>query len=184
MAIIVDPGAWTNLAGGKWVRQMGDRAQKHARKPKQEKLKKPLEVQGVGRGTQSANWSTRMPIVVLNKEGDAVEQIYEVPTLEGEDGADIPALLGLRSMRAKDAVLEMAPGKECLTFPGPGGYTINWSPGTVHIPLEVAPSGHYVIPCDAFGKVSAKEGGLEEEVTVLHADLGEYRVPPPPAPKM
>ena len=120
MGIIVDPGAWTNLAGGKWVRELKERAEKHKLKCEQEKLKRPLEVQGVGRGTQSAVWASKMPIAVKNREGTAVEHIFEVPTLEGEDGADIPALLGLRSMRAKDSVLEMGPGKECLTFPGPG----------------------------------------------------------------
>ena len=189
MAIIVDPGAWTNLAGGKWVRDLCRRAKTHAKEAKQEKLHRPLEVQGVGRGTQSANWTTKIPIAVLNKEGTFIEQIFEVPTLEGEDGADVPALLGLRSMRAKDAVLEMAGGKECLTFPGPGGYTIEWSPGTVHLPLEVAPSGHYVIPCDGYANLSQPEaGGLVEEQTVLMADLDEYRAhgtpwsPPPPPP--
>ncbi len=88
-------------------------------------------------------------------------------------------------MRGKEAVLEMAPGKECLTFPGSGGYTIDWSPGTVHIPLEVAPSGHYVIPCDQYGNLPRREeGGLVEERTVLLADIDAYRqpVPPPPPP--
>jgi hypothetical protein len=126
-----------------------------------------------------------MPIAVRNQEGNYIEQIFEVPTLEGEDGADVPALLGLRSMRAKESVMEMAPGKECLTFPGPGGYTIDWSPGTIQIPLEVAPSGHYVIPCDSYDLLPKEKGGLVEEKTVLLADLDDYRkssTPTPPAP--
>ena len=189
MAIIVDPGAWTNLCGGKWARECAHRAHRHNREPKQEKLARPLEVAGVGRGTQTAIWATKMPIAVVNKEGNYVEQIFEVPTLEGEDGADVPALLGLRSMRAKDAVLEMASGQECLTFPGPGGYKIEWSPGTVQLPLEVAPSGHYVIPCDAYSKLTRQQGGVaEERIVLLEARLDEYRgeiastLPPAPPP--
>ena len=57
------------------------------------------------------------------------------PTVEGT-GSELPALLGLRSIRDKEGVLETAPGKERLTFPGPGGYTITWSPGTVVLQLE------------------------------------------------
>ena len=181
-SIIVDPGAWTNLVGGRWARALAHRAEQYHQKCKQELMRKPLEVQGVGRGTQSAKWMAKMPIAVLNKDGVAMPQIFEVPTLEGEDGADIPALLGLKSLRGKNAVMEMEPGKECLTFPGPGGYTIEWSPGTVQIPLEVAPSGHYVIPCDAYGKLPQKSGGLVEEKTVLMAGVDEYLIPPPPAP--
>ena len=167
----------------------------HKLKPIQEKLSRPLEVQGVGRGTQSAKWATKVPISVLEGADKYVQQVFEVPTLEGEDGADVPALLGLRSMRSKNAVLEMSPGKEMLTFPGPGGYKIEWSPGTVHIPLTVAPSGHYVIPCDSYEKLSPQQGGLATETTVLLAELDEYRAheasvpqpkqppapPPPPA---
>ena len=173
MSIIVDPGAWTNLAGGKWVRQLQEKAIKAGHTPKAVKLAKPLEVQGVGKGTQSAIWNTQMPIAISNDMGKFIPQVFEVPTLEGEDGADVPALLGLRSMRGKSAVLEMAPGKECLTFPGEGGYKIEWSPGTQHYPLTVAPSGHYVIPCDSFHKLSKPSGGLVEEKTVLHAWLEE-----------
>ena len=39
-------------------------------------------------------------------------------------------------MRSKNAILEMEAGKECLTFPGEGGYKIEWSPGTLLLPLE------------------------------------------------
>ena len=190
MGIIVDPGAWTNLAGGKWVRQLASKARTHHKKPTQVQLTKQLDVQGVGQGTQTANWAAHLPIAITNGEGSTVEQIFEVPTLEGEGGSDVPALLGLRSMRSKSAILEMAAGKERLTFPGEGGYTIEWSPGTMHIPLEVAPSGHYVIPCDSYEKIQQQEGGLEEEKTVLLAQIQEWinppparTPPPPPAPR-
>ena len=196
MSIIVDPGAWTNLAGGRWVRGMAVKAAQHNKMPDQVKLNKPLDVQGVGHGTQSAQWAARMPIAVTDREGQTKEQTFEVPTLEGEGGADVPALLGLRSMRAKNAILEMAPGKECLTFPGEGGYKIDWSPGTVHLPLTVAPSGHYVIPCDSYAQLNQTQGGLTEERTVLLAQIEEWlsntgtatssatpgRTPPPPPP--
>ena len=87
----------------------------------------------------------------------------------GASGSDLPALLGLRSMRAKGAVLEMTPGKEYLTFPGPGGYKIDWSPGTLRFRLEQAPSGHLIIPCGAFNRLGKQEGGLPHRPTTFHA---------------
>ena len=153
---------------------MGTRAKKYGKEPVAEKIHpKPIEVCGVGNGTQRAVWKSKIPIAVTTQDGKAIEQVFEVPVLEGQEGADVPALLGLRSMRAKNAVLEMAPGREMLTFPGPGDYKVEWPPGTVHIPLEIAPSGHYVIPCDNYKDLSTRKGGIvenPEDIMVLHSN--------------
>ena len=71
-------------------------------------------------------------------------------------------------MKEKNAVLEMTKGKERLTFPGPGGYTIQWAPGARHLPLESAPSGHLMIPCAEFAKVQ-KTSGLQNSSVTFHA---------------
>ena len=62
----------------------------------------------------------------------------------------------------------MAEGKEMLTFPGPGGYKIEWSPGAIHFKLEKAPSGHLVMPCDAFDRVRPTRGGVQGDQLMLH----------------
>ena len=72
-------------------------------------------------------------------------------------------------MRRQKAALQMEAGKEMLTFPGDGGHTIEWSPGTVRIPLTVALSGHYVIPCDQYGQIKTQKGGLVQKKTIFHA---------------
>ena len=72
-------------------------------------------------------------------------------------------------MQAKRSVIEVEKGKERLTFPGPGGYTIQWSPGTMHIPLESAPSGHLVIPLESLDKAKPHRGGLPADPNVFHA---------------
>ena len=41
-------------------------------------------------------------------------------------------------------------GKPTLVLPGLGGYTATWAPGVKIIPLQEAPAGHSVIPCDMF----------------------------------
>ena len=37
-----------------------------------------------------------------------------------------------------------------MVIPGPGGYKIEWGPGTITLPVSAAPSGHLVIPSDHF----------------------------------
>ena len=57
-------------------------------------------------------------------------------------------------MQEKDAVILLRKGKEMMVFPGPGGYKIEWSPGTKRLPMTTSPSGHFVIPCDKFDEVN------------------------------
>ena len=169
LGILVDPGAWTNLAGSNVARKMAHLAAQAGLSPTQAKMNVPLHIQGVGSGCQSCTWQVKVPIAVPDSTGEASNLHYfEAPTVDGT-GADLPALLGLRSMRAKGAVLEMTPGKECLTFPGPGGYKVEWSPGTMHFPLEQAPSGHLIMPTGEFDKLSRQTGGLPQRATTFHA---------------
>jgi len=113
-----------------------------------------------------------LPIACRNDDdGQSKLHRFEVPTLEGS-GGDVPALLGLRSISAKQGVLETKTGSERLSFPGPGGYKIEWSPGTEHFALEKAPSGHLVIPCDGFADVPTSTGGLPPATVTMHANLG------------
>ena len=132
--------------------------------PEQWKMATPLQIAGVGNGTQACNWETRLPICIADSEGNS-ESVhhFETPTVEGA-GEDLPALLGLKSISGKQGVLETAPGKERLSFPGPGGYEIQWSPGTEHFMLKSAPSGHLVIPLGKFENVSDQQGGIPKAI--------------------
>ena len=58
----------------------------------------------------------KLPIAVLDGQGDTNVHTFETPIVEGT-GENIPGLLGLKSIREKKGVLETAPGKEMLTFP-------------------------------------------------------------------
>jgi hypothetical protein len=83
-------------------------------------------------------------------EQDAVKETYRANIAKGS-GIDLPAILGLDSMKEKDSVIILREGKEMMVFPGPGGYKIEWSPGTKVLPMKHAPSGHLVVPCGKFG---------------------------------
>ena len=85
-------------------------------------------------------------------------------------GRALPILYGLESMQTQNAVLEMEQGHPRLTFPGPGGYEIRWSPGTKHIPLQTTPSGHLCFTVDNFDELPHQEAGgiTQNDMTILH----------------
>ena len=90
-----------------------------------------MNIRGVGSGGQQCNRCITVPVAVpvrQNVHGPTVFEPalrfnFETPVVGGP-GADLPALLGLKSMTSRNAVLQMQQGRECLTFPGEGGYEI------------------------------------------------------------
>ena len=60
-----------------------------------------------------------------------------------EQGGELHAL-GLRSLMAKSAVLDM--GTKRLIIPGDGGLRVQASPGIIVLPLQVSESGHLILP--------------------------------------
>ena len=166
LGVIVDVGSWWNLLGKHLARQAAERAIRHGFPPQQRKLEQPLQIQGVGDGTQLCEWQASLTIASPDETGAASLHTFEAPVVGGT-GAGLPGLLGHKTIRDKDGVLQTSPGKEMLSFPGPGGYKIQWSPGTKHFPLTLAQSGHLIIPIDEYDKVPAA-GGLAERQMTFH----------------
>ena len=99
----------------------------------------------------------------------------------GGSGSHLPIIVGLKTMSDNMGVLEICEGKERLAFPGPGGYKIEWSPGTVFMPLERACSGHLMMPLTAYDKLPV-QGGLKKDATpTLHATQADPVSPVAPA---
>ena len=175
MSVIVDVGAWKNLFGRKLVRQAAQLAIAAGYMPEQWEMETPLSIQGVGNGTQQCNWEIRLPIAAEDGNGDTHVHSFETPIVEGT-GEDIPGLLGLKSIREKKGILETEPGKEMLTFPGPGGYEIVFAPGYQQFKLEQAPSGHLVIPISDFSKVKKPTGVPPPRIAFHAQETGEQRI--------
>ena len=109
-----------------------------------------LQAHGVGAGAAPSENVVGMPIAVKGEDGaKATLDKFRANVVEGS-GADLPAILGFNSMQEKDAVIILRRGKEQMVIPGPGGYKIERSPGTITLPVAAAPSGHLVIPSDHF----------------------------------
>ena len=160
--LLIDPGAWSNLAGETWVTEMVTKAVDNGLDPKQRTMTEPFVIHGVGTGTNEALMEVQLPVAISDSDGKASVQTYQAPTVGGA-GKNLPALLGLECMTKHHAVLEMTEGQEYLTYPGPKGYQVTWSAGTKRYKLERAPSGHLILPCDCFEKTDA----LEEQTTAI-----------------
>ena len=167
LSMIVDPGAWTNLMGEKLARDLAERAVKSGLTPRQEPMEKPLSIQGVGNGFQECKFQMSTPIAVADDRGKTTMHQLTVPIVTGS-GADLPGLLGLRSMESLRAILDM--GNRELILPGAGDPVIEWPAGTTRIPLSKAPSGHLVMVVDDFEKALKQKSGLPERTVELLAE--------------
>ena len=153
---LVDPGAYTNLAGAEWAVKQAQLARSAGRQSYKTRMPQAMSIKGVGNGTQSCTDVSSIPISIPRtidpsrpEETSTMEFTFQAPTVEG-GGSALPALLGLKSLTSKNAILEMSEGCEYLTFPGPGLYKIDCAPGAIHIPLQRAPSGHLCFRADLF----------------------------------
>ena len=143
--------------------------------PQQKKMPTPLTVHGVGNGSQKCDWQGECPIAVPQADGTARMGTFTAPIVSGS-GADLPGLLGLRSMEQQRAILDTR--GRTLILPGPGPVEIQLPPGSVCVPLEKAPSGHLVMVVDEFHKISQTSGGVRE--TPKHFLAGAENTPPNP----
>ena len=155
-------GGWDNIQA---LARLADQYGLH---PTETKLPKPIPFYGVGQGAPRADWKAKIQCAVPCSDKTRLVE-FETPAVQ-QGGEELPILYGLDNMQKHNAILEMDPTKQQLTFPGPGGYTIVWAPGAVHIPLHHTPSGHLAFPLDAYQTYKGEKGGLESEQIALHTD--------------
>ena len=128
-------------------------------------LARPLEVGGIGSGTQSAYQSGLHPIGLT----DGTDAMYDSPILPNSGTL---ALLGQKSLKKMRCLLDCFNNK--LYRIGPGGYKINLSPGSVTYPLEESHAGHLMLPCSRF----SRHPNQQQEVQVFAAEEEEPKTSP------
>ena len=158
-SILVDLGSRINIIGQNTEREFAAKAAEYGHKTTYSKRDTVLKINGVGAGHSPCLVEATLPLALKYSDEPIKLESYKTNIATG-CGKDLPAILGSISMQDKDAVLILRKGKEFMAFPGPGGYKIEWSPGTKLLPMEAAPSGHLVIPCDSFAQ--AKPPGDDE----------------------
>ena len=81
--------------------------------------------------------------------------------------SDLPGLLGFNALRANKAVLDFSTLR--MHFCGPGDLEVERTlpPGSETFQLEVAPSGHLVLPCCEYNPTSSSSGLNESSLTLI-----------------
>ena len=181
-SLIVDPGSVGNLCGDKWAKEVAIAANRNGHNPSYQQRARPLQVSGVGSGSQKCNYDCRLPIGLRHSKSQQTT-LGEL-TIPAVQSSDLPGLLGKQSLKRNRAVWDFVTDK--LYFMGPGDHDLEKAmpPGTDVFQLETAPSGHSVLPCCEFSSAS----GSTEHTLTLITNRGEATnrrttpgLPPPPA---
>eukprot|EP00973_Karenia_brevis_P037489 5171382-Karenia_brevis.AAC.1 len=114
------------------------RVHKHV---KEDVMHKPVKVEGVGNGQQQTGAQVVVPGSVRTEDGRVIASEYHAPVLQD---SDIPALLGLRSLKKSRAVLDMINNK--LHLCGQGQVRFTPPPGTRTLCLVESEWGHLLLP--------------------------------------
>ena len=126
-----------------------------------------MTVNGVGSGSQRALWQTTIPTALTRSDGSVGLTEYTAPVVEG---ADLPPLLGLRSLKANRVILDLV--RNVMIICGPGDCKIEPPPGSETYPLEHTPSGHLVLPISAYARHKA-QNNPRDTITALHSRQDE-----------
>ena len=149
-----------NLCGEKWLLRQRDLATKFGRQTFIRSTTKPMTVEGVGKGTQSCKGEAKVPICLHTQSGNRKDTHYEAQFIEN---SEIPALLGLDTLKRKRAVLDCYNG--ILYEAGDGEYKLQLPSGSTQYQLEEGASGHWLLPCRDWKKtVKFAEWGLPSPV--------------------
>lgn len=149
--LLVDPGAHDNLVGSAWVSRTMQLMQKH-KYPETVVLDRiqPIGIGGVGQGSVTTSSKVRVPIMLE----DGTQATFDAPMLGDldKDLHQLPALLGLKSLEAMNAVLDMRPGQRKLYFGTSSGVTIQSGTQCKVLKLRKSESGHLMLPVTSFQK--------------------------------
>jgi hypothetical protein len=118
----------------------------------------PLSISGVGNGSQTCRQQLKIPIAIPDGAGGSTLHTMTTPIVTGGEGAQLPGLLGLKSLESQRAILDM--GAKRLILPGPADISIELPPGSISIPLDKAPSGHLVMVVDSYAELTAVRGAV------------------------
>ena len=157
LSILLDIGSVGNLTGDATAREIAKKGLQHGKKPNQLVRDKPLNVSGVGKGSQKCLHNCKLPVALNKVGGGALSANFETPVVPD---SELPALLGLDTVRRCRGIIDTNTLR--LYLLGPGEYNIEsiLPSGTEMIQCELAPSGHMVIPCDSYDKENSEAGGL------------------------
>ena len=171
VGLLIDPGAHDNLIGGRTVEQMCDELQTAL---VQRSMNKPLPVEGVGKSAQVAEKAACVHMRVQDVLGILTDATYTAPIIQD---SLLPPLLGNKTLRKMQVILDCGSGK--LIVPGPGGIEVKMSPGSHVYDLELTTSGHWVLPLHPRASSSMSKSHDEELSFNMSCRQSRSQSPPP-----
>ena len=138
-SMLIDTGAFNNIAGDGWVERM-DKVNKAHGIPQHEvhELEEKVILGGVGTGTQESTQGVTVPVEV-----GGIRTSFQATVLKD---SNIPAILGMKTMQKNHGILDLR--NKCLIFPDkPEDVQIIVSKNTKVYHLEQAPGGYFMLPC-------------------------------------
>ena len=142
-SLLVDTGAFRNIAGSHWISQKESTLKKAGQPPiKWHKLPQPHPVSGVGNDTVYAHWQAEVPVVLPGGGQTSYTCLYL------EDNP-CPALLGMKSLKETGTILDLRPGKMLMYSGNTTKIRIDCDKSNVvsKMHLEQGPGGHILLPC-------------------------------------
>jgi len=150
LAVMIDLGSAIDVGGAGPLQEMTDAASEYGYSVKITRKDKPLIFGGVGAGGSRCVTEALVPIAVRTADRSAIMIPYCMNVAYAEQ-AQMPAILGARTLSQRDSVICLRKDNEFIAFPGKKGYSILWSPDTKIIPLTRTKKGHYLMECDHYG---------------------------------
>ena len=177
-ALLIDPGSVGNLCGDTWASSVAEAAVQNGYRPEYKKRDRPLNVRGVGNGSQVCTNDCFLPVGLITKDGKkAVHASFATPCVQN---STLPGLMGRQALRSNKAVIDF--NKMEMYFMGEADYELERSmpPGTDSFQLELAPSGHIVLPCSEFA--ASHDLRQDDHTLTLITQLrsANNAIPPPP----
>ena len=109
---------------------------KHGVRPEQYRRERPLDVSGIGNGSHKCTHKCKIPLASQRSDGTICRATFDTPAIPN---SQVPALLGLDSLRISRAIIDLNTLR--LHMCGPGDYKLDeiLPPGTEHIQCVLAP---------------------------------------------
>jgi hypothetical protein len=142
--ILLDSGAVSNLCGSLWAKEVARRAKRRGNKAYCKPREVALSVSGVGDGVQRCAYDSVLPISLRTGQGSTVSSSYTAATVPN---SQLPALLGLDSLRANRCVLDFVNLKLYMCGPADVEFDKAMPEGTEVFQCHLTPSGHLGLPC-------------------------------------
>ena len=147
-ALLVDTGCIDAIAGSEFVERVANAAKQAGRGAEFQPLSSHLHVEGVGTGSSTCTREALLPIAM--EDGlCSTHKTKEVPQ------SNLPGLLGLEVMDRRRVLLDIVHNKYIEV--GPGGFTLNLSPGSRVLPMQRAPTGHLMLPCTEWNRACRED---------------------------